>query len=221
MQNNNPFKLQRLRHFTLNPNGYRMTTMMTMRGKTFCKEEKSGLGNSSGVILSLFQVGVNNPDSFHTCFWFLQYLNRQWSSRAGDLVIWWPLCSENFNFFIKMKGMWAEPVEVQLTWWLGDLAYNRHSHLGRRSSRADLSQKSFTQIHQEYRVQAKSTFESKKAFHSNPAGAEGAHLNQKLLLDYRVQGKEKRRERPLFFFFWGVPFFFAVSQERAMLHAEQ
>ena len=46
MQNNNPFKLQRLRHFTLNPNGYRMTTMMTMRGKTFCKEEKSGLGNS-------------------------------------------------------------------------------------------------------------------------------------------------------------------------------
>ena len=67
---NNPFKLQRLRHFTLNPNGYRMTTMMTMRGKTFCKEEKSGLGNSSGVILSLFQVGVNNPDSFHTFFDF-------------------------------------------------------------------------------------------------------------------------------------------------------
>ena len=66
MQNNNPFKLQRLRHFTLNPNGYRMTTMMTMRGKTFCKEEKSGLGNSSGVILS-------------------NVLNL---GRAGDLVIW-------------------------------------------------------------------------------------------------------------------------------------
>ena len=66
MQNNNPFKLQRLRHFTLNPNGYRMTTMMTMRGKTFCKEEKSGLGNSRGGILS-------------------NLLNL---ARVGDLVIW-------------------------------------------------------------------------------------------------------------------------------------
>ena len=67
-----------LRHFTLNPNGYRTTTMMTMRGKTFCKEEKSGLGNSWGVILSnLLNLG-----------------------RVGDLVIWWPVCSENFNFFI-------------------------------------------------------------------------------------------------------------------------
>ena len=61
MQNNNPFKLQKLRHFTLNLNGCRMTTMMIMRAKTFCKGEKSGLGNSRGVILSnvsnLGQVG--------------------------------------------------------------------------------------------------------------------------------------------------------------------
>ena len=46
MQNNNPFKLQKLRHFTLNLNGCRMTTMMIMRAKTFCKKEKSGLGSS-------------------------------------------------------------------------------------------------------------------------------------------------------------------------------
>ena len=61
IQNNNPFKLQKLRHFTLNLNGCRMTTMMIMRAKTFCKGEKSGLGNSRGVILSnvsnLGQVG--------------------------------------------------------------------------------------------------------------------------------------------------------------------
>ena len=102
-------------------------------------------------------------------------------------------------------------------------------HLGRRS-RADLSQKSFTQnppgvprTGQEhiwvksfslksskgtgYRIQRKDRFES-KAFHSNPAGVEGAHLNQKLLLDYRVQGKEKRRGRPLFLFLLGSTFFF-------------
>ena len=43
MQNNNPFKLQRM-DFTLNPNGCRMTTTMTMRGKAFCKEEKVAWG---------------------------------------------------------------------------------------------------------------------------------------------------------------------------------
>ena len=65
-------------------------------------------------------------------------------------------------------------------------------------------------------MQRKDRFES-KAFHSNPAGVEGAHLNQKLLLDYRVQGKEKRRGRPLFLFLLGSTFFFfAVSQERAI-----
>ena len=46
------------------------------------------------------------------------------SGGRGDLmVIWWPLCNENFNFFVKMKGMWAEPAAVQLTWWLGDLVH--------------------------------------------------------------------------------------------------
>ena len=77
MQNNNPFKLQRM-DFTLNPNGCRMTTTMTMRGKAFCKEEKSGMGNSSGVVFS-------------------NVLNL---GRAGDLVIWRPLCSANKMLFL-------------------------------------------------------------------------------------------------------------------------
>ena len=33
------------------------------------------------------------------------------------------LCSKNFNFLVKMKGMWAEPAELQLTWLLGDLVH--------------------------------------------------------------------------------------------------
>ena len=71
-------------------------------------------------------------------------------------------------------------------------------------------------------MQRKDRFES-KAFHSNQAGVEGVHLNQKLLLDYRVQGKEKRQGRPLFLFLLGITIyiFFAVSQERAMLYTEQ
>ena len=62
----------------MNPNGCRMTTTMTMRGKAFCKEEKSGMGNSSGVVFS-------------------NVLNL---GRAGDLVIWRPLCSANKMLFL-------------------------------------------------------------------------------------------------------------------------
>ena len=53
--------------------------------------------------------------------WWFGAPNLQLTWRPCDLVTWWPLCSENFNFFVKMKGMWAEPAAVQLTRWLGDL----------------------------------------------------------------------------------------------------
>ena len=33
---------------------------------------------------------------------------------GADLQIWRPLCRKNFNFLLKMKGMWAEPAELQL-----------------------------------------------------------------------------------------------------------
>ena len=53
--------------------------------------------------------------------WWFGAPNLQLTWWPCDLVTWWPLCSENFNFFVKMKGMWAEPAAVQLTRWLGDL----------------------------------------------------------------------------------------------------
>jgi hypothetical protein len=35
-------------------------------------------------------------------------------AEALQLVILQPLCSKNFNFFLKMERMWAEPVLAPL-----------------------------------------------------------------------------------------------------------
>ena len=53
---------------------------------------------------------------FHCRLGRLVLTGTRWAEPA-------PLCSEIFNFLVKMKGMWAEPAELQLTWLLGDLVH--------------------------------------------------------------------------------------------------